>query len=146
MEENTGYTFLVSFVPLIIIIFALWFILIRPQKKKDQKVQQMRNSLQPGDEVITIGGIVGKILSVKDDSLVIYCGSDKTKLEFKKWAISEVTKKSDKPSLTKETKEVKDDEPEDVPQKKKIKKLVRKEDAVKDEEESAGQHTDNDGK
>ena len=98
MENSTASSYLITFLPLILIFVAFWFFLIRPQKKRDQKTQEMRNSVQPGDEIVTIGGVVGKVLSVKEDAIVIYCGSDKTKMEFKKWAISEVTRKNEKPA------------------------------------------------
>lgn len=131
MSETTS-SYIMAFAPLILIFVALWFFLIRPQKKKDQKIAEMRNSVQAGDEIVTIGGIVGKVLSVKDDAIVIYCGSDKTKMEFKKWAVSEVTKKNDKPAKE-AVKEVTEEEAE-APQKKKIKKLVKKEEAESPEE------------
>ncbi len=115
--------YLTSFLPLILIIFVFYFLLIKPQKKKDKQVQDMRNSLQPGDEIVTIGGIVGKILNVKEDAIVIYCGSDKTKMEFKKWAVSEVTKKTEKPAAP-----VKEEAAEEEGKKRKIKKLSKKED------------------
>lgn len=66
---------------------------MRPQRKKEKETKEMRNNLKVGDEITTIGGIIGKVLAVKDDSIVIYCGSDKTKMEFKKWAVAEVTNK-----------------------------------------------------
>ena len=128
MEGNTAYSYLITFLPLILIFVALWFFLIRPQKKRDQKTQEMRNNVQPGDEIVTIGGVVGKVLSVKEDALVIYCGSDKTKMEFKKWAVSEVTKKSEKPvNEVKEADAAEASESAEAPQKKKIRKLVKKE-------------------
>ena len=89
----------------------------------------MRNSLEIGDGVITAGGIVGRVLSVKEDSFVMYAGNDKTKMEFKKWAISEVTKKADKA-----VKEVaKEEAPAEEPAKKKIRKLTKKEEAPAEE-------------
>ena len=128
MEGNTAYSYLITFLPLILIFVAFWFFLIRPQKKRDQKTQEMRNNVQPGDEIVTIGGVVGKVLSVKEDALVIYCGSDKTKMEFKKWAVSEVTKKSEKPvNEVKEADAAEASESAEAPQKKKIRKLVKKE-------------------
>lgn len=128
MEGNTAYSYLITFLPLILIFVAFWFFLIRPQKKRDQKTQEMRNNVQPGDEIVTIGGVVGKVLSVKEDALVIYCGSDKTKMEFKKWAVSEVTKKSEKPvKEVKEADAAEASESAEAPQKKKIRKLVKKE-------------------
>ena len=130
MENSTVSSYLITFLPLILIFVAFWFFLIRPQKKRDQKTQEMRNSVQPGDEIVTIGGVVGKVLSVKDDAIVIYCGSDKTKMEFKKWAISEVTKRSEKPVREgKEPEKQENTETEETSQKKKIRKLVKKTDA-----------------
>ena len=97
--------------------------MLRPQKKKDKEVKDMRNNVAPGDELVTIGGIVGKVLSVKEDSFVMYAGNDKTKMEFKKWAISEITKKNENP-----VKEApKAEEPaEEEPAKKKPRKLTKK--------------------
>ena len=74
---------------LIVIIGVMYFIMIRPQKKKQKQEQQMRESLQPGDELITIGGIYGRIISVKEDSLVIESSADHSKLKIAKWAISQ---------------------------------------------------------
>ena len=132
MEGNTATSYLVTFLPLILIFVAFWFFLIRPQKKKDQKVAEMRRNVSVGDEIVTIGGVVGKVLSVKDDAIVIYCGSDKTKMELNKWAVSEVTKKNEKP--VKEIKDAGEEAEIEAPQKKKIKKLVKKTD-----EESVGE-------
>ena len=66
MEGNTAYSYLITFLPLILIFVAFWFFLIRPQKKRDQKTQEMRNNVQPGDEIVTIGGIIGRVVSIKD--------------------------------------------------------------------------------
>jgi preprotein translocase subunit YajC len=75
----------------IILIFAvMYFLMIRPQKKKEKAVTEMRNSLGVGDQIVTIGGIKGKITSVKDDSLIVQVGTEKTKIEFMRWAISRV--------------------------------------------------------
>ena len=75
---------------------------IRPQKKKEKQVQQMRNALRTGDEVITIGGICGKIIKVKEDVVTIEVGSTKTRLDITKWAIGSVTDKRDNVSSKKE--------------------------------------------
>lgn len=134
-----GGNFLTLFLPLIIFFVILWFFLIRPQRKKDKETREMRNSLDVGDEVTTIGGIVGKVLSVKDDSVVLYCGADKVKMEFKKWAIGEVVNKKNPvkkeagkaavKSAPKEEEKEKTDEP-----RQQFRKLERKEDeADKDE-------------
>lgn len=70
----------------------MYFLIIRPQKKKTKQLTDLRNSVRSGDEVVTIGGVVGKVLSVKDDEFTLEVGSAKTKLKFKKWAISSIEK------------------------------------------------------
>lgn len=81
-----------NFFPLIMVavLFAMYyFMLLRPTKKRDMELKKMRDSLQAGDRVITIGGIVGRIISTKEETVVIETGADKTKLQFTKWAISQ---------------------------------------------------------
>ena len=78
-------------IPMIIMMVALfaamYFFTIRPQKKQQQKEQELRESTQIGDEITTIGGICGKVVSIKDDTITIETGSDRTKLKIKKFAI-----------------------------------------------------------
>lgn len=76
---------------------ALYFFLIRPNSKKKKEEQEMRNNIAIGDEVTTIGGIVGRIVAVKseEDAFIIETGSDRVKMKFKKWAISSVDTKKD---------------------------------------------------
>lgn len=81
---------LLSFVlPLVLMFVLLYFMAIRPQKKREQEAQQMQNSLQVGDEVITSGGIVGMVFRIGDDTVVIETGGERHKLRIKKWAIAE---------------------------------------------------------
>ena len=75
---------------------------IRPQKKKEKEIQQMRNALNNGDEVVTIGGICGKIIKVKEDIVTLEVGTTKTRLDVTKWAIGSVTNKKDNVSSRKE--------------------------------------------
>ncbi len=70
-----------------VMIALFYFMLIRPQKKKERADRLLRNSLQPGDQIITIGGFTGRVLNVKDDEVVFETGAAKTKLTVKKWAI-----------------------------------------------------------
>lgn len=86
----------VQLIPLLVLIIAMYFLLIRPQKKKDKQIQDMRNSLQVGDEVVTIGGICGKIVKTKDETIVIQVGADKVKFEMMRWSVSSVTNPSKK--------------------------------------------------
>ena len=85
---------LISLLPLLILIVAMYFLMIRPQKKKDKEIKEMRNSLQVGDEIVTIGGICGKIVKTKEETLVIQVGADKVKFEMMRWSVSTVTSKS----------------------------------------------------
>lgn len=72
------------------VFVVFYFLIIRPQQKKDKKIREMRNNLKVGDEVITIGGIHGKIIKIKDDVITVEVGSDKTKLPMAKWSIGTV--------------------------------------------------------
>ena len=80
-----------NIVMLVVIFAAFYFFLIRPQKNKDKQVQDMRNGLQVGDEIVTIGGICGKIVKTKPDTIVIQVGADRVKFEMMRWAVSSVT-------------------------------------------------------
>ncbi len=79
-----------QFLPYILLIAVFYFLLIRPQQKREKETQKMRSSVKEGDEVITIGGIYGKIINVKDDELTIEVGADRVKLKIAKWAIGKV--------------------------------------------------------
>ncbi|MEL7647139.1 MAG: preprotein translocase subunit YajC [Sedimentibacter sp.] len=79
---------------MMIILFAvMYFMMIRPQKKKDKEIKAMRDSLSNGDEVITIGGIHGKVVKVNDEVVTLEMAHAKQRLEFSKWAIGSVVKK-----------------------------------------------------
>ena len=77
-----------SIIMMALIIVVFWFFIIRPQRKKDKETAKMRCELQVGDEIVTIGGIIGIIVSMKEDSLVIETGSDRSKVRLARWAIS----------------------------------------------------------
>ena len=72
-----------------LLIVVFYFFLIRPQKKKEKEAKQLRDNLQIGDEVTTIGGIVGIIVRKTEDTCVIETGGDRSKIRVKLWAISE---------------------------------------------------------
>ena len=81
---------LVSLIPIILMFVLFYFLIIRPQQKKDKKIREMRANLKTGNHVITIGGIYGKILNIHDDILTIEVGADKVKLKMGRWSIAEV--------------------------------------------------------
>ena len=105
---------LTMILPLIILLAVMYFLLIRPQKKREKEVNAMRKGLQVGDEIITIGGICGKIVKTKDESLVIQVGADKVKFEIMRWAVSRVVEESKRPAKNRaaeETEEVEEKKP-----------------------------------
>lgn len=69
------------------IILVMYFLMIRPQRKKQKEEQKMREDLRVGDEITTIGGICGRVVNLKEDTLVIETGADRSKMTIKKWAI-----------------------------------------------------------
>ncbi|HNX15271.1 MAG TPA: preprotein translocase subunit YajC [Oscillospiraceae bacterium] len=74
-----------------VLILAMYFLMIRPQKKRDKEQKMMRDALSVGDEIVTIGGISGTVVSVREDSVIIETGSDRDKLKIMKWAIQTIT-------------------------------------------------------
>ena len=67
---------------------VMYFVMIRPQKKKQKEEQTMRDNIQVGDEITTIGGIMGRVVTVKEDSLIIETGADRNKMKITRWAVS----------------------------------------------------------
>ena len=112
-----------NIVMLVVIFVAFYFFLIRPQKKKDKQIQNMRNGLQVGDEVVTIGGICGKIVKTKPDTIIIQVGADRVKFEMMRWAVSTVTS-------TKNTAPAKEDEEPKKAMPKRLKKSDTPEEAA----------------
>lgn len=83
---NNGMT---SSILMIVLMFALmYFLMIRPEKKRKQQAENMRNALKKGDSIVTIGGIMGKVVSVTDESFVIETSEDRVRMEFAKWALN----------------------------------------------------------
>lgn len=81
---------IMQFAPLVIIIVLMWFILIRPQRKREKDINAMRAGLKVGDYIVTIGGLKGRITKIKDDTITLAVGSDRVKMDFARWAISKV--------------------------------------------------------
>ena len=80
---------ILSFLPLLLVLVVFYFLLIRPQQKKDKEDKAMREALEIGDEVVTAGGIIGIIVSIKEDTVVVETGSGRSRLRVAKWAISQ---------------------------------------------------------
>lgn len=83
---------LYNLVPFVLLFGLMYVILILPQRKKEKKTREMINQAIVGDKVVSIGGITGKIVNIKDDEITIESGIERTKVTVKKWAIKEVDK------------------------------------------------------
>lgn len=84
MDGTSGSTLIF----LLVLLVVMWLLMVRPERKKQKKVEEMRKALGVGDVVITIGGIMGKVVHVTDDDVTIETGEDRVRIQFKKWAIS----------------------------------------------------------
>lgn len=84
-EQTAGF---VAYLPFIILLLLFYFFLYRPQKKREKEEFEMRKSVDVGDTITTIGGIVGRVVDVKDDDIIVLeVGAARTKIHFKRWAI-----------------------------------------------------------
>ena len=81
---------IISMLPMVLIIVVFYFMLIRPQRKKDKKVKEMLAALKHGDRVCTIGGIYGTITGIKDETIELAVSNENTKLVVARWAIRNV--------------------------------------------------------
>ena len=79
-----------TFLPLILIFVVFWFMLIRPQRKKDKQVKEMLNNLKAGDRICTIGGIYGTITGIRDDTVTLSVGKDNMSMVIARWGIRSV--------------------------------------------------------
>ena len=78
-------------------IAVFYFLMIRPEKKKKKALQEMRESLSTGDTITTIGGIIGKVVSIDGDKLTFETSEDRVRVQVARWAVSTVGKASDEP-------------------------------------------------
>ena len=92
---DNGGSMLITFGLMAVLFIVFYFFGIRPQKKQEKETAQMRNNLQVGDEITTIGGIIGKVISIKDETCVIETSRDGTKIRILKSAVSRVDVKAE---------------------------------------------------
>ena len=94
-QQGGGLTsMLLMFVPLFLIMY---FFMIRPQKKQEKQIAEMRNSLMVGDEICTNGGIIGRVYSIKEDIITLEINKERTKLKIYRWAIREIVNPMPRP-------------------------------------------------
>lgn len=89
---TTTESYISLFFTLALMLVMLYFMIYRPQKKQEKKDAAMRSSLEIGDQVTTIGGVIGRVVAIKDDTFVLETGADRVKIRFIKNAISSVEK------------------------------------------------------
>lgn len=85
---STGGSLITTVLMLVIMIGIFYFLMIRPENKRKKEAEQMRSELKVGDKITTIGGIVGKVVDIKEDKFVIETSADQVRVEFAKWALS----------------------------------------------------------
>lgn len=104
MDQN------MSMILMMVLLFALmYFMMIRPENKRKKKLQEMRDSLKKGDTVTTIGGIIGKIVRVTDDTIIFETSEDRVRIEVAKWAISTTGVQTEETPVEKKEKKAKKD-------------------------------------
>ena len=89
-ETSTGNNWWMTIIMIVAFVAIIYFLMIRPQKKQEKKDNEMRDALAVGDEVTTIGGIIGQVVSIKGETFVLETTKDKTKIRFLKAAIRSV--------------------------------------------------------
>ena len=87
-----GGSSMFSILILVLLFAVMYFLMIRPQKKREKETKEMRASIAVGDEIVTIGGLCCKVVKTKDESIVVQVGPDKVKMEFMRWAVSKIVK------------------------------------------------------
>ena len=86
--EGAGSSSLTAFVPILLIFGVMYVLMIVPESKRKKKAQQMRDSVEVGDKITTIGGMIGKVVHVTSDNITFETGEDRVRIEVAKWAIS----------------------------------------------------------
>lgn len=88
--QGDAMSLLVSFAPLVLVFVAMYFLMIKPQKKRQKEIEKMRNELTVGNRIVTIGGFIGRITRINDDELFISLGNSKEQIAIRKWAVHSV--------------------------------------------------------
>lgn len=85
---NAGSGMITTIIMLVIMVAIFYFMMIRPENKRKKEAEQMRSELKVGDKITTIGGVVGRVVDIKEDKFVIETSADQVRVEFAKWALS----------------------------------------------------------
>lgn len=88
VDPTQGDPTVATIIMLVVMVAIFYFMLIRPEKKRKKEAEELRTSLKVGDQITTIGGIVGTVVSIKDEKFVIETSADQVRIELMKWALS----------------------------------------------------------
>ena len=91
-EASAGGGMSTMLIMMVAMIAIFYFLMIRPENKKKKKMEEMRNSLSVGEEIVTIGGLIGKIVQVTEDTITFETSEDRVRIQAKKWSISTTAK------------------------------------------------------
>lgn len=86
--STAGGDMMSTIIMMVLMVAVFYFLLIRPENKRKKEAEAMRSAVKTGDKITTIGGIIGTVISVKDEKIVLETGADQVRLEMAKWAIS----------------------------------------------------------
>lgn len=92
MPAEQGGSLLITVGYLVFFVVIMYLLIFLPQKRRDKKAKAMLDALQVGNSVVTIGGISGKVINIKDDEVTVETGVERAKINLKKWAVKEVVK------------------------------------------------------
>lgn len=126
-----------SIILLIVMILIMYLLLIRPQRKREKETKAMRDAIRVGDEIITIGGICGKVVKTKEETLVIQVGAGKTKFEVMRWSVSQVVNQGKRPAVTRAEEEKNEEEPKQT-----TPKRLKKADSAQDNDHTTSEEAD----
>lgn len=99
---------------MVVLFVVMYFFMIRPQKKQEREIANMRNSIIVGDEICTNGGIIGRVCSIKEDILTLEINKDRTKMKIYRWAVREIVNPMPRPdAVVEETKADKEEKAEE---------------------------------
>ena len=108
-QGSTVGSMLTLIIPIALMILIFYFLIMRPEKKRNKEMQDMLNNIQVADEIITTGGIIGRVISVKEDTVLIETGSDRTKIRIMKSSIAKNNTVHEAPAAAPEPKKLKKD-------------------------------------
>ena len=108
--QGGGLSSIMTLLMIPLLVIVMYFVMIRPQRKQEKEAANMRNSLSVGDEITTIGGIIGRVVNVKEDTFVLETTKERTRIRFERTAVKRIDRKFDEPAAEDKPAEITDGE------------------------------------